>query len=253
MRLDQYVKHKSCCVQLSRPCSRSESKGTMIGIIVIAFLALIGAALTLFLKQRTSLDENNDQFLQAPHYEGLFDQSDAAALVEKPSPDVRKQGLIELARAGDLEALSAAHASHDAELYADVLNAISEWASQRQENLAALVSHISKSNELRSNKQLARSFIKSWNTAPDRRSTTAMLHIAALSDDAETYEYAVDEALELWRSGKLSWFKPEELVELFISQYWLISPEARRGGVGFALKRRLLGIRRELATATPVR
>ena len=132
-----------------------------------------------------------------------------------------------------------------------MLTALSERASERQENLSALVSHISKSDELRATKQLARGFIESWKTAPDRRSTTEMIHIAALSDDAETYEQALEAAVEFWRSGKLSEFKPEELIELLVSQYWVIAPEARRGGAGFALKRRLSGVRRELATATP--
>ena len=161
--------------------------------------------------------------------------------------------MLELAKAVDLNSLSAAQATHDAKLYADVLNALFEWASDRQENLAALVSHISKSNELRASRQLAQRLIEICKTAPDRRSTTAMIHIAALSDDAETYEQAIETALEVWRSGRLPGLNPDELVELFISQYWVIAPEARRGGVGFALKRRLLGIRRELATATPVR
>jgi hypothetical protein len=138
-------------------------------------------------------------------------------------------------------------------LYADVLDGLVEWASERQENLAALVSLVSKSNELRANKQLAQRLIETWKTAPDRRSTTEMIHIAALSDDAQTYEQAVEAALEVWRSGRLPGFRPEELVELFVSQYWVIAPEARRGGVGFALKRRLLGVRRELATTTPAR
>ena len=222
----------------------------MIAIIVIAFLALIGAALTIFLKQRTPPDATGNHVLQAPHFEGLFDRPDAASLVEQATAS-GKQDLLELAKAGDLNALSAAHASNDTEFYADVLTALSEWASERQENLAALVSHISKSNELRASKQLARRFIESWKTAPDRRSTTAMLHIAALSDDAETYEQALEAAVEFWRSGKLSGFRPEELIELLVSQYWVIAPEARRGGAGFALKRRLGGVRRELATATP--
>ena len=80
-----------------------------------------------------------------------------------------------------------------------------------------------------------------------------MIHIAALTDDAETYEQAIEAAIEVWRSGGLPGFSPEQLVELFVSQYWIIAPEAKRGGVGFALKRRLLGIRRELASTEPVR
>src|SRR5712692_2252727 len=197
----------------------------MIAIIVIAFLALMGAALTIFLKQRTSSNVTDNHVLQAPSFKGLFDRPEAA-LVDIPATLARKQGLLDLAKAGDLNALWAAHLSHDAELYAVVLNALTEWASERQENLAVLVSHISKSKELRASKQLALRFIESWETAPDRRSTAAMLHIAALSDDAETYEQALEAAVESWRSGKLTGFKPEELIELLVSQYWVIAPEA---------------------------
>ncbi|MEP6636612.1 MAG: hypothetical protein ABJB97_07785 [Acidobacteriota bacterium] len=137
-------------------------------------------------------------------------------------------------------------------LYAAVLDALTEWALARQENLEALVSHISKSKELRASSKLARRLIDTFNAAPDRRSTTNMIHIAALSDDAGTYEQAVDAALEIWRSGKLADVSTNELVELLVSEYWVIAPEVRRGGAGFALKRRLSGIRGELATAIPV-
>jgi hypothetical protein len=162
-----------------------------------------------------------------------------------------RQRLLELASGGDLNALAEARLTDDREIYADVLDALVEWASDRQESFAALVSHISKSNDLRASKRLAQCLIETWKTLPDRRSTTEMIHIAALADDAETYEQALEAALEYWRSGKLAQLSAEELVALFISQYWVIAPEARRGGEGFALKRRLLGVRRELATTTP--
>lgn len=224
----------------------------MIAIIVISLLALIGAAFTIYLWRRPPSDETGNRVLPAPHSRGLFDRPDATLVEEEQRQTIasNRQTLIELARSGDLNALTQAHSTHDAELYADALNVLVEWACVRQENLAALVSHVSKSGELRANRQLAQLFIETWKTAPDRRSTTQMIHITALSDDAETYEQAVEVALEFWRSGRLPGFKPEELAELFVSQYWVIAPEARRGGLGFALKRRLLGVRRELATTT---
>ena len=227
----------------------------MIAIIVISFLALIGAVFTIYIWQRTSAEENGHPVLPRPHFGGLFARTDAALLVEEPQETIesKRQKLLKLARSGDLNALSEAQSTHGAELYADVLEALVKWASERQENLAALVSHVSKSNELRANKELARRLIETWKKTPDRRSTIEMIHVAALSDDAETYEQAIDAALEVWRDGKLAQFSAEEMVELFISQYWVIAPEARRGGVGFALKRRLLGVRRELATATSAR
>lgn len=227
----------------------------MIAIIVISFLALTGAAFTIYLRQRTPSDATGNRVLPAPHFEGLFYRTDAALLVEAQLETIasKRQKLLELARGGGLNALAEAHSTRDAVMYADVLSALVESASERQEYLAALVSHISNSGELRANKQLAQRLLEMWKTAPDRRSTTEMIHIAALSDDAETYEQAVEAALLLWRRGELAQFSAEELAELFVSQYWVIAPEARRGGAGFALKRRLSGVRRELATTTSAR
>lgn len=229
----------------------------MVVIIVISFFVLIGAAFSLYLWQRPALDENADSDLPPRSLAGLFEQDSVGEELAQPqdatSATSRQAELMERAGSGDRQTLSEAHAAGNAGLYGDVLNALVESIADRQENFRALVSHISKSTELRANKALAERVMQSWKTAPDRRSTAEMIHIAALSDDAETYERAVEAALEFWRSGSLPGFTPEELVELFVSQYWVIAPEARRGGVGFALKRRLLGVRRELATATPAR
>ena len=225
----------------------------MIAIIVIALLALIGAVFTIYSRQRRSLARSEQPVIPAPRFEGLFDHSDAPLSVEEERRRLESewQTVVVRAKNGDLNALTRAHSSHSPELYAATLDSLVEWASVRQENLAALVSRVSKSNGLRANKKLAQLLIETWKAAPDRRSTIEMVHIAALSDDAETYEQAVEKVVELWRSGRLTGFSLEELSELFISQYWLIEPQARQGGRGFALKRRLLRVRRELATTTP--
>ena len=59
--------------------------------------------------------------------------------------------------------------------------------------------------------------------------------------------------IEAWRSGKLSDFKPEELMTLVKSQYWELASEARSGGAGYALKRKLAVVRRNLAAAITAR
>ncbi len=227
----------------------------MIAIIFFSFLTLIGAAFSIYLWQRTPSGTPDNRNLPPRGFEGLFDGPDQVPLVEdrQLATQATRRELLELARGGDLNVLNKAHSTRDPGLYAEVLDALVESTSERQEDFAALVSHVSRSNQLRANKQLARRLLETWKGSPDRRSTTEMIHIAALSDDAEIYEEAVEAALEFWRPGKLPQFSAEELVELFVSQYWLLAPEARRGGVGFALKRRLLGVRRELATATRAR
>lgn len=234
---------------------RSVSNRHMIAIIVISFLALIGAVLTIYKWRRTPPDPNAHPVLPAPRFTGLFERADAPSPVDERKQTIasKRRALLELASSGDLNTLFQAHSTGDATLYSDVLSALVERARERQETFADLVSHISKSNELRANKQLAQGARAAWKADPNRRSTTEMIHIAALSDDAETYEQAIEAALDLWRRGELAQFSAEELAELFVSQYWVLAPEARRGGVGFALKRRLSGVRRELATTTSPR
>lgn len=227
----------------------------MIAIIVISFLVLTGAVFTIYLWRALSGTASSHD-LPPPQARGLFEDRDrAAALMEAKDTDAarRRLKLIERARMGDLNALTEARSSSSAELYGEVLDLVVAWASARQERLNAVVSFISKSTELRANKQLAEQLIQSWKAAPSRRSTTEMVHIAALSDEPAMYQRVVQEALEFWRRGELNEFSAEELTDLFVSQFWLIAPEARRGGEGFALKRKLSGVRRELAAAAPAR
>lgn len=166
--------------------------------------------------------------------------------------DNRRTTLIERAAGGDTAALTDAHATGDVKLYGEILDTLID-ARVRQGNLRDLVNHIASNNELRANARLAEQVIQSWKLAPGRRSTIEMVHIAALSDDAGTYGKAVERALEAWQNGKLSDFKPEDLIALVESQYWELASSARSGGAGYALKRRLAEVRRDLAATTPGR
>lgn len=221
----------------------------MLAILVILFLALTGAAFTLFLWQRTRPGAREDARLQPRQFGGLFEDRGLSGVQQPTGIAELRPALLERARGGELETLAEAHAAGDRELYHEVLDALVDSVSDRQTDLPRLVSYISKSNDFRGNMLLAERLIQAWKTAPDRRATAELMHIAALSDDAATYERAVETVLEYWRRGKLAGIRAEELSELFVSQFWLIAPEARGGGVGFALKRKLLGVRRELAAA----
>ncbi len=163
--------------------------------------------------------------------------------------DDRRTKLVERAGRGDTAALTAAHANGERKVYDEVLNALID-ARLRQGNLNDLVKHIASNSGLRASVRLAHQVMQSWKLAPDRRSTIEMVHIAALSDDADTYGKAIEMALEAWQNGKLSGLKPEELIMLVESQYWELASEARSGGAGYALKRQIAGVRRDLATAT---
>lgn len=225
----------------------------MVAVIVISFLALAAAAFYFWL--RPSYGGNPDRELAPPRFVGLFsEQSSATESNRKETEALSLQAnLIDRARAGDLTSLSQAHSREDAALYCTVLDALIDTASDNQEAFRDLVSHISKGDKLRANRRLAEQLMAIWETAPDRRSTIEMMHIAALSDDAPVYQRAVEVVIAHWQKGELIEFSPEELIELFDSQFWILAPEARSGGAGFALKRKLAGVRRELATTTPVR
>jgi hypothetical protein len=76
-----------------------------------------------------------------------------------------------------------------------------------------------------------------------------MLHLAALSDNAETYRSAVTFALDYHRNGKLSTITKEELKATIEGEYWLLSSNTRGSGAGFVLKQTLTNARRELEAA----
>ena len=225
----------------------------MVAVIVICFLALTAAAYYFWL--RPSYGRNTDSELAPPRFAGLFSSDQTPALeAPKATEALRlRASLVNRARAGEMAALSEAHSLEDGELYCEVLNALIESAANNHQTFRALISHISKSNELRGNKKLAEHLMALWEAAPDRRSTIEMMHIAALSDDAVVYQRAVELIVAHWQKGELKEFSPDELIELFESQFWILAAEARLGGAGFALKRRLAGVRRELATMTPAR
>ena len=226
----------------------------MVAVIVICFLALTAAVYYFWL--RPSYGGNPDNELGPHRFAGLFSSEQMPALEADPkaSEALRlRANLVERARDGDVTTLSEAHSLEDGELYSEVLDALIESAADNHETLRALVSHISKSNRLRGNQKLAEHLIALWEDAPNRRSTVEMMHIAALSDDAVVYQRAVELIIAHWQKGELTEFSAGELIKLFESQFWILAPEARLGGAGFALKRKLAGVRRELATMTPAR
>ena len=222
-------------------------------IIVICLLAVIGTALTSYLWSRPRVGKPDTE-LAPPKFAGLFPSEeppayDDSAAIEEASRI--RAVLIDCARAGDTTTLLETQARTDATLYNELLDTLTALASESSERLRALVSYISNNGELRANKRLAELVISAWEAAPDRRSTIEMLHVAALSDDAAVYQAAVESVISLWQKGKLLDFRSQDLIELLESQFWMLAPRARQGGAGFALKQRLAGARRELATTTP--
>ena len=88
--------------------------------------------------------------------------------------------------------------------------------------------------------------IRDFQQSPNRNSTTRLLHVAALSDDAKTYGRAIELVLMSWRDGSLSDIPAKDLQALFSSQYWELSSHTRTSGAGFVLKQTLSNANREL-------
>ena len=173
---------------------------------------------------------------------GLFSDYQAAQL--PPTTEEPRKALLELANTGDKKALHDAYAINDRALYDEVLNTlISQTHTEAQ--LLSLVSHVTR-NELPVNKTLAQKSIDYWKRSLDRNTTTKLLHIAALSDDAEVYNRAVEVVLNSWREGKLQDVSGLELQSLFNGEFWLLSSNTRSSGAGFVLKRTLSTAKREL-------
>jgi hypothetical protein len=234
----------------------------MVTVLVTSFILLAAISYAFYCRQRSSSREDAANHRQIPpRFRGLFDEADA--LDAQPASNraaghstssltsEERARLRERAALNDKAALVDAQeaARTDTALYDELLDALVEQADSDQK-LLALVSYVTRHDGLRVNKRLAVAFIESWKTnSPDRSSTAKMLHVAALSDDAALYRQAVETALQFWRDRRIPNLSAEELRMLAESEYWLLSGGVRSSGTGFILKRKLAGLRRELAAA----
>lgn len=103
-------------------------------------------------------------------------------------------------------------------------------------------------NKTAVDKALVQQSIEHWQKSPDRNSTAKMLHAAALSDDAEAYQTAVEAVLRSWRETRLRDISGVELQSLINGEFWVLSSGTRSSGAGFVLKRTLSIANRELQT-----
>ena len=179
-----------------------------------------------------------------PESRGLFDYDQPFNELENGDAEVRRKVLLDRAGQGDKSALDEAHRSGDGALYLEILDIlVAEAESPAQ--LLSLASHVTR-NELPVNRSLAAALIDSWRVAPDRNSTAKMLHVAALSNDAEIYDMAVKTVMEDWRSGHLSDISTTELQAILEGEFWTLTSPVRSSGAGFVLKRSLAEARRDL-------
>jgi hypothetical protein len=229
----------------------------MVTLLITSFLLLAAISYAFYCWQRTPSERDADHGLMPPRFRGLFTDD----VDEADAPRARRLGgnassitseeraaLQERAARSDTSVLLDALASADAALYDELLNALVEQADS-DKRLLALVSYIAREEKLRVNRRLAEAFIESWKTSPDRSTTAKMLHIAALADDADLYQQAIETSIRFWREHRVAGISAEELRTLMESEYWLLSAGVRNSGAGFVLKLKLAGLRRELAAA----
>lgn len=207
-------------------------------VFIITFLVIAAV----YCRQKFRNVAHFEQPLPPKPSAGLFSDyqpAQLAASIEEPH-----NAIIELAQTGDKKALHDAHAINDRALYDEVLNTFVTHLNTEAQ-LLSLVSYVTR-NELPVNKTLAQKTIDHWQHSLDRNTTSKLLHIAALSDDAGMYGHAVEVVLNSWREGKLQDVSAIELQSLFNGEFWVLSSNTRSSGAGFVLKRTLSTAKREL-------
>jgi hypothetical protein len=223
-------------------------------LFIVTVLLLAAVAYRIFRKQQELNSYRAERELYASEPRRLFDQRRDPAEAERLSAEDRARAAAELsaslltrASQGDYTALSDARRANDAALYSSVLSALLNWANSAEDNLIALSAFVSSDSGLRGSRELAEAYSKLWERAPDRATTARLVHLAALSDDAEAFCHAVDAAARAVLEGRLTSLTGEDLRALAESEFWVLSTEARTSGAGFVLKQRLASLRSELA------
>lgn len=227
----------------------------MVIILVTSFFLFTAISYAIYWWQRSSSNENSERVLPPARAVALFGElsrAEEAALLDgekKATASAQRSALLQRAAAGDRKTLDEAQASADASLYDEVLDALTVRADS-DESLLSLVSYVARNAPLRVNAKLAAKFIESWKRSPGRGATAKMLHVAALSGDANLYRQAIEMAFQLWSDNRVPSLSADELRQLVESEYWILPAGSRNSGAGFVLKRTLARLRRELAAST---
>jgi len=222
----------------------------MVTLLITAVAVLVLFGIGVYFWQKPAIHNSDDVLPPRPNARGLFEEEPSTEAVDAERLALlsqQRERLIREAQNGERSALDEAHLGGDLELYDRVLAELVQ-ISDSDPKLLSLLSYVSQ-NELPVNKSLAEAVLASWREAPDRGGTARALHFAALSDDADIYRGAVENALQLWRAAKLKDISAIELRALFDGEFWVLSSRSRSSGAGFVLKRTLDRARRELEAA----
>jgi hypothetical protein len=217
-------------------------------LLIILFLLLVLTGFIIHRWPQRVFNEDLRSSPIAPRRTGLFETQEELTDPDDPYSAWRS-ALLARAAAGDREVLAEADARGKDFLTREVLEVLVKWAEESEERLLELGSYIAGHDQLPAHPKIAAAQTARWRNAPDRTSLAPMLHLAAMTDDAASYQGAVETARQIWREGRLANVSANDLSDLLESQYWVLSAEARHSGDGFVLKRMLVDIRRELATA----
>jgi hypothetical protein len=223
----------------------------MVTFLITAIFILAALGIGAYFWQKPAPKNSAYVLPPKPAPRGLFEPESSAAFADREelaAAHRRQQELIEHATRGQPSTLLEARTSGDSALYDQVLSAFVTYSGS-DPKLLWLMSFVTQ-HDLPVNNNLAQAVIAAWQKAPDRQGTTRALHFAALSDDAETYRRAVENALQLWRESKLADVSAVELRALFDGEFWVLSSRSRSSGAGFVLKRTLESARRELEAAS---
>jgi hypothetical protein len=225
----------------------------MVTLLLFAFALAIFAVIGigLFFWQKSAPDDSERVLPPLPDPRGLFGDTSLSSEEEMKmaiiAQEAEQAALIARAQNNERSALDDAHQTKDRALYDRVLTESLKLADS-DAKLLSLMSYVT-TNELPVSPELAAAVLDSWQKSPNRSGTSKALHFAALSDDADVYQGAVEQALRFWKEGKLSDVSAIELRALFDGEFWILSSRTRSSGAGFVLKRTLDSARRELEAA----
>ena len=219
----------------------------MVTFLITSLFIISLLAVAVYYWQKPNSPTETERLPAEPQRRSLFEATEIRHRnVSQSLSESERNEILARARAGDKKVLKDAQNSKDSSLHQETLNLLVAEAQGPQ--LLSLVSYVCR-NELPVNTSLAKKFIESWKSAPNRNSTAEMLHIAALSDDATTYRDAVEAAIVCWSKGHLSTLSAEELRAIIDGEFWILSSNTRSSGAGFSLKQTLASARRELEAA----
>jgi hypothetical protein len=220
----------------------------MVTFLTGSFLVLIVLAIIVYLQRsRGKLGQRHTLSAAPPRFEGLFAERDAQMQTAAKAEELLSARLEMLRQAGhgDIQSLHAAAGMNDRELYEQTMDALI-GATESDQQLFRLVSHVARDEQLRVTPQLALRFFESWQNSPECLTVAEILHVSALSDDASFYLRVCETAIDYWSHGRLPNIKADDLLTLIEGEYWILSAGTRSSGAGFVLKRGIGDFRRQL-------